>query len=450
MASRYYYLFIVFGILLIVATSISIGFAIFQLENLPIGFFLVLLLIVEIVIFNTRLNTINRKIASFFNSVQNEDTSLHLPKDNKSSTISEIYKSLNQIVSVFQKIKIESEFREQRFLAMIENSSTGFISIDEFGDFEIMNETARKLIGVAHTSNMARLKDELPELHEVLTQLMPGEKMTCPISNPEFSTIIQVSSSELHFKGKKHTLISLLDIKKVIEARELESWQKLIRIMNHEIMNSIAPITSVSNSLIKIFLENDKPIEIEQLNEKKICDTINGLEIIESMSSGLSNFVGHYRKLSKIPSPDIKPINVENWIEKLKRIGLEHVQKNNAKISFDINSGVNQISGDEGLLNQVMINLIKNAAEAPESNLPKEIKVELQATTNHKTHIVISNNGEPIDPDILDKIFVPFFTTKDEGAGIGLFISRQIISLHQGTISVFSNKNDGTRFQIEL
>ena len=448
MASKNYYLHVVFGTFFIVATAFAMGMAYKKTDNSFMLFGLMILLMIEVIIFIVNLNSINRKIALFFNAVQNEDTSIFLPEKSQNKSVKEVHKAMNKVVSLFQTIKMESEIRQQFFSAMIEHSATGFISVDEHGDFEIINETARKLLDVTYTSNMERLQKECPQLYKVLINLKLGEVRSCQIENAGVLTIVQVSSSQLSFKNKRLTLISLQDIQKEIESRELESWQKLIRILNHEIMNSIAPITSVSKSLISIFKKNGNPIHFQDLNEKKICDVINGLEVIESMSLGLSNFVNHYRQLSKIPEPIIKEIEVKTWCDKLVTISKDCVDTNNASLETVINPGCVTLNGDENLLNQVLINLIKNAAEAPIRDESKVIDVEFSPLANQRTLIKVKNNGALIPPEVREQIFIPFFTTKENGAGIGLFLSRQIINLHQGSISVTSNANEGTFFSI--
>lgn len=450
MVSRRYNLNLVLGIFVITATALCLGFINFKPEKLFILIALSILLFSEIIFFISYLNKINRKIASFFNSLQNEDTAFTIPLKSKNKVINDINESLNRILAVFRNMKMGNEFREQLYLAMIEHSSTGFISIDEHGDFEIMNETSRKILGVAHTSSLHRLKTDNQELHKTISELLPGEIKSCKVNSGETNTIIQISLSVLKFKGKSLKLISFQDIKKEIELRELESWQKLIRIMNHEIMNSIAPITSVSKSLIKIYMKNELPINSANIDDRIICDTINGLEVIDNMSSGLSHFVDNYRQLSQIPKPIIEEISIEKWINYLKIISNEIAAGETTDIFFYQDPDCKQLMADERLLNQVIVNLIKNAAEAPYDELKKVIKLEFKTTDKKTIRIRVANNGLPIEPEIIDKIFVPFFTTKEKGAGIGLFISRQIISLHGGTLSVTSGKTDGTSFIIEI
>ncbi|MCK5138124.1 MAG: GHKL domain-containing protein [Bacteroidales bacterium] len=450
MASRYYLQSILFWTLVIAITTLLTCIVWVNDRSITVLIGGGLLLIIEVVAFVINQNAVNRKIASFFNALQNYDTSIKLPAGNRSKTIKELHDSLNHVVSIFQDVKMEYAAREQLFLAMIEHSSTGFISIDDHGDFEIMNQAARNLLGTNYTSNLTRLKSNLPELHQLITHLEPGEVKSCKIEINGGMTIIQVSSAELRFRNQMFTLLSLQDIKNEIDAKEMESWQKLIRIMNHEIMNSIAPIISVSKSLKPIFLKNNTPVEPSIIDEKRISDTISGLEIIESMSSGLKNFVGHYRKLSQIPEPEKVSLDVMKWSGALKSMGLELIPHDNTDLDIVIQDGVKVIYADEGLLNQVMINLIKNAEEALILTKRKKIKIVIGVSDDGKTAIRVINNGEPISADFQDKFFVPFFTTKESGAGIGLFLSRQIISMHKGSISAFTNQNTETVFEIIL
>jgi two-component system, NtrC family, nitrogen regulation sensor histidine kinase NtrY len=450
MASKRYYIFTITGLLIILFSSFLAVYLFFVRHNLSTGSMLCAIIFIEIIVFIRNLNNINRKIATFFNAVHNQDTSIRLPENPGSKVISDIYAGMEKTISVIQNVKMESQFREKLFMAMIEHSTTGFISIDKYGDFEIMNETARKLLGVEYTSNMERMKKTTPELHETLINLAPGQSRSCRISRPNLSTIVQVASSKLTYKDKKLTLVSILDIQKEIDARELDSWQKLIRIMNHEIMNSIAPITSASKSLMKIFNNKGQTIKKEEITDEIIKDTTNGLEVIDTMSNGLNYFVENYRKLSKIPEPLIKEIDVLIWANSLDQILKECIKNPNTIFEIETKQGVKSFHGDERLLNQVIINLVKNAEEAIVTGENKKIEVNIGPSIKANIEIQVKNNGIPIDKEILDKIFIPFFTTKTDGAGIGLYVSKQIVNLHNGSLTVVSNDNLGTIFSISI
>ncbi|MDF1550525.1 MAG: ATP-binding protein [Bacteroidales bacterium] len=449
MASKHYYFYTLSGILLIGFSSFLASYFFFRQNNLLVGSLIVALVIIEIMVFVNSMNQINRKIATFFNAVHNQDTSIRLPENVGSKAIADIFEGMVKTLQVFQSVKMESQFKEKLFMAMIEHSTTGFISIDEYGDFEIMNETARKLLGVQYTSNIDRMKKISPELYETIMSLEPGESRSCRVIRPNLVTIVQVASSKLIYKDKKLTLVSLLDIQKEIDARELESWQKLIRIMNHEIMNSIAPITSASKSLMNIFIKKTGTVEAEQITAQNITDVTNCLEVIDTMSNGLSYFVENYRKLSKIPEPSIKEINIQKWGESLEKI-LRECINNTTLLEVKTNEYLKTFPGDERLLNQVIINLVKNADEAPKGVENKDIKVTLSPSIKGKIDIQVWNNGAPIDKENMDKIFIPFFSTKEDGAGIGLYLSKQIVNMQNGSLTVISDKDTGTVFNISI
>jgi nitrogen fixation/metabolism regulation signal transduction histidine kinase len=410
----------------------------------------VAILAIEVLLFVRSMNVVNRKISSFLDALKNQDTSIKLPDDDPDGILGELYSALNHVVSIFQDLKIEYAAREQLFLSMIEHSSTGFISIDANGDFEIMNKTARELLGATYTSNLSRLGQDMPELHALITTLQPGEVKRCKVERKEGLLVIQVALARLKYLNKEYILLSFQDIKKEIDATEMESWLKLIRIMNHEIMNSIAPITSVSKSLKPIFIRSDHPVEPAEIDSEDIADAISGLEIIESMSSGLKHFVSQYQKLSRVPDPVIEPINVGAWSEKIRHLGSELIHEGNTLLSITVDKGVSEILADEILLNQVMLNLIRNAVEAPCVNKKKNIKVLISQSEDGNSTIRVVNDGEPITKEIQDQIFIPFFTTKEKGDGIGLFLSRQIIYMHKGKLEVYTNKDLETVFEIVL
>jgi signal transduction histidine kinase len=248
----------------------------------------------------------------------------------------------------------------------------------------------------------------------------------------------------LKFGDKQYKLFTLNDIKAELEENELDSWQKLIRVMTHEIMNSIGPITSLSNILNGIYLKDGEPIPLKDLTEKHVQNTIHGLEVIEQTSRGLMHFVEDYRKLTKIPKPVFKPINIASWlsdVELLMRNTFHEEQIEFKLIHREFNK---EIIGDEKLLTQVLINLLNNSVDALKKTQQKFIKVLVSEGANGKLKISVVDNGAGITPEEIEKIFIPFYTTKDNGSGIGLSLSRQIMRLHKGSISAFSQPGENT------
>jgi two-component system nitrogen regulation sensor histidine kinase NtrY len=254
----------------------------------------------------------------------------------------------------------------------------------------------------------------------------------------------------LRKNGQTLRLISIQDIRQEMEAKEVESYRKLISVLTHEIMNLISPVTSVTKSLLSLFVKNGIPVNVQQLDEDALITTQRGLQLINDQSYGLTSFIENYRKISRLPQPVIQLFDVNEWLDQLRIVFADtmHRQDIRFRISGD---KIKSISADKNLLNQVMINLINNALDAvSDISGDREIRIELSCFEQSRVRIRVTNNGPLIPPEILDRIFVPFFTTKKNGSGIGLSICQEIIKLHQGSLTVVSSINGHTSFIIEI
>jgi signal transduction histidine kinase len=226
-----------------------------------------------------------------------------------------------------------------------------------------------------------------------------------------------------------------------MESRELESYRKLISVLTHEIMNVVSPLTSVAKSLQSLYMNNGKAISISEFDEHILKTTQYGLQVIEEQSKGMAIFVENYRKISRIPQPVMQSIEIEEWLEQLRIFFRGRMKENDIKFDITVEPFVKQISADKNLLNQVIINLVNNAVDAvSELKENREVSLSVFSFRQNRIHIKISNNGPVIQPDILDKIFVPFYTTKKNGSGVGLSICQEIMKLHGGSITVISNE----------
>ena len=410
-------------------------------------FFVIIILVTSLLYF---LNSTNRKIAYFIDAVKNEDSTLKFPENVKNPAQKKLHQSLNKVNEFITQSKIQVEHKEKFYEALIEHSATGLISIDEEGEFEILNNTARQYMGVEFTANIHMLKQKNHTLYQVLKTIKPGETTTVKLFVNSIFYHLSVRCTEIKYFSKKLKLISLHNIRFELEEKEIESWQKLFRVITHEIMNSIAPITSVSNTLGRMYKDKDSLKHQSEVSEKMIADTVQGLEVIEDMSNGLMNFVNSYRSLNKIPKPEFKEIKIKLWMDNLSVMAHKIISEENVSLEFSIKSGVTNFMGDENLLNQVLINLIKNANEALENKKDGKIKVTCYSDQPGKINIEVEDNGYGIDTNNLDQVFIPFFTTKESGTGIGLSLCRQIIRLHEGNISVRSEKGEGTIFTISI
>jgi two-component system, NtrC family, nitrogen regulation sensor histidine kinase NtrY len=221
---------------------------------------------------------------------------------------------------------------------------------------------------------------------------------------------------------------------------------KLIRVLMHEIMNSITPITSLSDSLLNIYKKAEKTVSPHELDEHKIATTIQGLKAISEQGKGLTNFVESYRKLTRIPKPELKTIRIADIFSRVKVLSESFDNMNNTKIVFNVDQMDLEILADENLISLVLINLIKNAVEANRENESGLIKISAGLSNENQAEILVSDNGPGISKENLDKIFIPFFTTRPDGSGIGLSLSRQIMGAHGGNLRVRSVPGKETVF----
>ena len=392
------------------------------------------------------LNSINRKVAFFFDAVTNEDTTLHYSESIRPRSLRALHQSLNLLNKHIADIKIKNEYNEKFFQEMLKSSATGLLAVDEKGYIEQINDSALDFIGLPHITHIDLLQQKNKELFEQMMLITPGQSRTVKVLHDNELRLFSLKVALLNFGSNSYRLYSIADIKAEMEENELDSWQKLIRVMTHEIMNSVAPITSLSNTLSRIFIRNNHPIPVQEVTGKHVENIIHGLEVIENTGSGLMRFVEDYRKLTKVPSPVFKPINIDNWLNAIRLLMRNKLHEEKINLRIVKKGSRDELIGDEKLLNQVMINILNNAVDALKDTDHKKIAISITENNLGRLKISISDNGKGIPPEELEKIFIPFYTTKEKGSGIGLSLSRKIMRLHRGSISVSSLPAEKTTF----
>ncbi len=395
-------------------------------------------------------NQSNRQIAFFFEAIRNEDSSLKFPTSIRQKSLRQLYQSLNNLNDRINEIKLQNEYLEKYYRSFIQHAGTGLMAINHNNEVEIMNDKAFEYAGIPVFTPLHLIPLRNPDLFNFLTTFNPGEANTYKQLTGDTLINLLIRTKEIRYGGKVSRLISLQDIRHELDEKELDSWQKLIRVLTHEIMNSIAPIVSLTGTLQKFFVENGKPVLPGKIDEEIIDNVIQGLDTIGERGNGLVNFVNSYRKLTRIPIPEFEPFRVHEWLGHIALLLHERLEKQQIKLEIKIDEKIKEITGDKKLLTQVMINIINNAMEAlleTSENRKIRITVDLSRQNHHK--ILISNNGPMIPAEAIDKIFIPFFTTRENGSGIGLSLSRQILRLHRGSIHVESAE-ETTRFIITL
>ncbi len=446
MNSKRYKLIILFRVFLLAVFAAGAGWSFTAGKPLWAGLVLscgVLFSTLELIAF---LNKVNRQINYFFEAIKNEDFTLRLPALPGDPVLNELYRNMEEVNRLIQKAYIETRQMEQYFKSMIEHAATGIFSFDQKGFVVHANSAFRKMIGREVLTHIRQLEQVDPGLYKTVTEMQPADQRLVSFSNERGNIQLSMKAVAFISQQREIMLMAVQDIHQALDEKELDSWLKLIRVLMHEIMNSIAPITSLSDSLSGYFKINGVPKTSGQIDEKDIQTTIRGLEIIREQGRGLTSFVESYRKLTHLPSPEIRIMNVQELIEDC--ILLTKAMDNSSHIELTASCSENNLEwpGDEQLLKQVLVNLLRNSVCALESRENARLEVVARYNEISRLEIFVKDNGPGIAPEIIDQIFVPFFTTHKEGSGIGLSLSRQIMRLHGGSLTVHSVPEKETVF----
>lgn len=388
-------------------------------------------------------NSTNRKLTRYFDAIQYDDFSIKFSADN---TYGKSFQALNQqfnkVLESFRKIRAENEASLHLVNTMLQNVQTGLLLYDQYGRIELSNSSACKLLGFYRLKNITELKINHPGLTEKL--LSTKEKHFLYQSATGLQVSVNIVSIRL--KGQIKNLVSLQNIQPELQQKEIESWQNLTRVLRHEIMNSLTPILSLIGTM-KDIVDKELPATANDNGAKD--DLLEALQTLESRGIGMINFVDGYRSFTSIPSPSFAEVDIEQLVQRMAN--LLQPEMTAANIIFTIENATfgQLIHADPEQLSMVLINLVKNAKEALENRNNPMINIKTHVH-NNTVFIEVADNGPGIEPEAIEDIFIPFFTTKEHGSGIGLSLSRQIIQQHGGTIKVFSTPGSGCRFIVQL
>jgi two-component system nitrogen regulation sensor histidine kinase NtrY len=450
MVYRKFYYILTIRILLIAVTALAFFFFVFGYPNYSLLIILGILFLLQIFLLLRYIGRINRKLENFFLIYLSGEVMTSGTRNRKADEFGPMHEYFNQINRKLEKLRLENEVRNSYFKTIVDQTAVGLISFNPEGNVEFINEAARRIFGIHVLRNLQKLDNVKDGFAEMLLKMKSNEqKLVSIIINGE---MIQLATKKVMLKAADRTLhlVSFQNIQPELDEKELESWQKLIRVLTHEIMNSMTPINTLVTTITRLYRNKDTG-EIKKPGEiltPMIEKTIKGLDLIESRGQGLIHFVQNYRDVTRLPKPDFKVLNVRDMFQGIKLMFDEQLMQNGIRLDIDCHPSL-YINADGKLLEQVIINLVKNAIEAFEDAPDPAITMSAQSN-NNQIIMEIADNGKGIPPDMLENIFVPFFTTKEKGSGIGLSLSRQIIRLHGGTMNVQSEPFSRTVFTIKF
>lgn len=442
MKTNRYFLVIIFRVVMITLTSFVLVWFFTETNRPATSLFFLIALIFQTISLIRYLNHVNRDLANFLIYLQENDTSLVFSRNRVEKNFKNVMAGLNEINKKIQDARRAKEEKHQYLQAVVEHLETGILSYNSRGEIEIVNHIAFRLLGIKPVKTIDSLIAVIPELQEAFRQDFSDGVVKLHSEGRNVELVLK--SKELKIAGEPIRIYSIQNITQELETRELESWKKLIRVLRHEIMNSITPITTLSTAIKRSFTRNGQLKTSDQIEVSNIKDAVAGAEVIEERSKGLVSFVEQFRNITDLPRPVLKTFSVAEMLAKIQVLFRNVLQENEIELCIDIEPEL-YLHADQGMLEQVMINLVKNSVES--IGRDGQISIRAFAGESQKRCIQVIDNGTGIHADDLENIFVPSFTTKEHGMGLGLSVSKQIIQLHKGEITVNSTK-ESTVFEI--
>jgi nitrogen fixation/metabolism regulation signal transduction histidine kinase len=394
-------------------------------------------------------NRFRKELGDFLLTIKHKDYSRYQYSNPKPQERTDLYYAFHTIMKEIQNVQIDKEAHYHYLRELVGNIEAGIISYKADGSIHLLNAAARNLLKIPFIRNISELGKYHPALYRKIADMKSGERKlyNLQVKDELLRTAIRVS--EFKLKDIYYKLLSFQDIRSELDAQELESWQKLIKVLRHEIMNSITPIASLSEASkesLEDFMSQTGDSNVSTREELEDLNT--SLNIIHSRSRGLMRFVDSYRKLTSIPQPRMDPIDLVELLKHAVHLLKPEMKKKGVGWKLNIPESPVPIKGDFDQIQQVIINILLNALEALEGWKNPAIQVSLREITGKGTVVAIEDNGSGIDEKELTKIFVPFYTTKKDGSGIGLSFARQIMKYHNGEISLHSEENIGTKCEL--
>jgi two-component system, NtrC family, nitrogen regulation sensor histidine kinase NtrY len=387
-----------------------------------------------------------KKVRLFLDNIKQDKYSQLYPVKFDGTETDDLHIEFNAILAKLKEDQAEKEANYQYFRSVFKHLSIGLITFAEDGKIQILNVAAKRILNVEELNNVSEIEGVNKELHLAIQNLRTGGSELIKIAHPDGIMQLSVYVIELLMRGEKFKLVSLQNIQSELEEKEMEAWQNLVKILTHEIMNSIAPISSLAGTLkgeLEEKIEHNEPLLPGDME-----DCMMGISTIEKRSEGLIGFVSDFRSLAHIPTPKFNSIGISKLFDQLEILLQNQLEFHGITLQKELNPKELILFGDQNQIEQVLINLLQNAIQALEDADEKTIILKAFIDEAGKIVLEVCDSGKGIEEEALSKIFIPFFTTKKRGSGIGLSLSKQIMRRHKGNIQVKSELGKGTTFKL--
>jgi len=421
----------------------SITLAAFCIVNdkFTLLFFIGLVLFFQILSFVQFINKTNTELTQFIEAVQYRDFSLQFAEKNAPVSVRQLRRAFNQINGTFKQLSSEREEQYQYLQKILELVDTGILSYDQNGEVGWMNEAFKKMLSIPYLRNISSLEKRNLFVFQAIVSLKSGENQLVKIDHKQ----VLLAKTTFMNEGKLTHLIAFQNVNEAIEDTEAQAYQKLLRVMTHEIMNSVAPIASLAETMEGRLKSGENP---NPANKQLLEDITLGVSTIKKRSANLLKFADTYRQLAKVSITSFSTFYIRDLFESVEILLENQIEQKNIEFDVILKDFDLQIEGDLALIEQVIINLMINAIDAVKESDTPQIQIGAYLNPQEKVVIEVKDNGIGMSAELMDKIFVPFFTSKTNGSGIGLSLSKQIMALHKGSITVNSVEGQGTIFRL--
>lgn len=436
---------------LLIVLSVLLLFSIVQDGHLMVSSVLLgVFIVLQIVALLRYAEITNRKLTTFLESIRHSDFSVSFSDKGLGRSFNDLNRAFNEVIIEFKKARAAKEEHFNYLQTVVQHIGIAIIVFRKDGKVDLINNAFKRIFLLSNLRYIHELSAIDKNLSEMLLHIKAGESDLVKVFNKNELLQLAVRATEFRMHNEDFVLVSLQNIHDELEAKEMDSWQKLIRVLTHEIMNSITPIVSLSSTVKDLLIDEENIRMKTDIDADDIESAQSALETIERRSQGLLNFVQVYRNLTRIPKPNFRYFEIRELFDRVENLLIPKIEGRNIDCICEVVPPNLMLTADPDLIEQVLINLIINSIHAVQDVEKPVIRVMAAITGHHRVTVSVTDNGYGIKPDSLEKIFVPFFTSKKEGSGIGLSLAREIMRLHKGNITVRSKPMIETCFSLHF
>jgi nitrogen fixation/metabolism regulation signal transduction histidine kinase len=437
---------------LVLAFSVSfLFFLLFRTQLFAAMFITAVLIIYQVYSLIRYVEVTNRDLTRFFESIKYGDFTQSFKDDKLGRSFAALRQTYNEVADAFRATRAEKEEHYRYLQTVVQHVGIGLIAFQPDGEVELINTAAKRLLDLSHLKNIKSLNSLSPKLVEALFRLNPRERDLIKVESESGPLQLALYATEFKLRSQVFTLVSLQNIQSELEETEIEAWQRLIRVLTHEIMNSITPISSLASTIHQLIQESLEGLNLPEGSDSEMLDDIQqALQTIQKRSQGLMHFVDAYRNYTLTPKANYSIFSIRELFTRVEKLMQANIKDRGILFHSRVEPENLELTADPELIEQVLINLLLNALQSVEKKEGGRIDLLAALDPQGRILVQVKDNGPGIREENLDKIFIPFFSTKEGGSGIGLSLSRQIMRQHKGTLSVHSEPELKTIFTLRF